>query len=83
MNDCSAQPSFFTDLHEFLKDAEKELEKTFNSNCAFEEIYQVLIRYIGDMRTTIEQMRGKARELCGSPPTECTGTGKNSIDYAC
>ena len=76
-------PNLLTDVHEFLKNTEKELDKTFNSNCAFKEIYQVLIHHSGDMRATVERMRGKARELCGSPPTECTGASKNSIDYAC
>ena len=79
----SAQSSFIADLIEFLKKAEKELDKTFNSNCAFAEIYQVLIRHSGDMRATVEQMRGKARELCGSPLMQCIEESKNSIDYAC
>ena len=63
-----------TDLEEFLKMAEKELEKTFNTSCAFTKIYQVLMRHIGDMRAKVEQMRANAKQMCtsGKPPTPLT-----------
>ena len=67
-----------TDLEEFLKRAEKELENTFNTSCAFTKIYQVLMKHNGDMRAKVEQMRANARHLCTSgKPNPMTPKSKN------
>ena len=53
-------------MEELLKNAEQKLEETFNSKCAFNMIYKVLIHHVGEMREKIEQMRQKAREITHS-----------------
>ena len=66
-------------MEELLKNAEQKLEGTFNSKCAFNMIYKVLIHHVGEMREKIEQMREKAREICTHSLADHTVKSKHNL----
>ena len=72
--------SFLTDLEDFLKLAEKKLEKKFNRCCEFASMHKVLMQYTGKMRAQVEAMRANATLLFASeelPNPLKPSTGKN------